>query len=360
MSIEVRNISKNFGPTRVLDDINLRIDSGELVALLGPSGCGKTTLLRIIAGLETADTGSIYLENDDATLTGARERQVGFVFQHYALFRHMSVFENIAFGLRVKSRKERPSEGQIRDKVQSLLEMVQLDFLRDRFPAQLSGGQRQRIALARALAIEPRVLLLDEPFGALDAKVRKELRKWLRKLHDDLHVTSVFVTHDQEEALEVSDSVVLMNRGKLVQSGSPQEVYDHPTTPFAYGFLGNVNRFEGTAVNNQIKIGNTLFDYPAPSNNIKPGALVAFARPADLDLVDIDDGQPGVPAIVDRILSFGTVSKIELTAIDTTTASGRSIEYEVQWPRRRLDQSKLAEGARVKLVPTALKVFAAT
>src|SRR5690606_28849556 len=209
----------------------------ELVALLGPSGCGKTPLLRVIAVLETADSGRVILEGEDASATHVRERQVGFVFQHYALFRHMTVFENVAFGLRVKPRKERPNEAEIRKRVHRLLELVQLDWLADRYPPQLSGGQRQRIALARALAVEPRVLLLDEPFGALDAKVRKELRRWLRRLHDELHVTSIFVTHDQEEALEVADRVVLMNQGRVEQVGSPAEVYEHPKTPFVYGFL---------------------------------------------------------------------------------------------------------------------------
>ena len=357
MSIEVKNITKNFGQIRVLDDINLRIDSGELVALLGPSGCGKTTLLRIIAGLETADHGSVYLEDDDATLAGARERQVGFVFQHYALFRHMSVFENVAFGLRVKPRNERPSEAKIRDKVHELLDMVQLKFLQDRFPSQLSGGQRQRIALARALAIEPRVLLLDEPFGALDAKVRKELRKWLRKLHDELHVTSVFVTHDQEEALEVSDTVVLMNRGKLEQVGSPEQVYDYPETPFAYGFLGNVNRFEGALKAGKFKIGDILLDHSTPSLSPDQASVVAFARPADLDIVTAQSTQTGIPATIDRILSFGQTSKIELTSSVALTDSGKAMEYEVQWPRNRVQDAALKEGMAVKLIPTALRVF---
>ena len=356
MSIEVKNITKNFGQIRVLDDINLRIDSGELVALLGPSGCGKTTLLRIIAGLETADFGSIYLEDDDATLTGARERQVGFVFQHYALFRHMSVFENVAFGLRVKPRSERPSEEKIRAKVHELLNMVQLEFLQDRFPSQLSGGQRQRIALARALAIEPRVLLLDEPFGALDAKVRKELRKWLRKLHDELHVTSVFVTHDQEEALEVSDTVVLMNRGKLEQTGTPEEVYEHPATPFAYGFLGNVNRFEGALKAGRFTIGDITFAHTTPELGDQ-SAAVAFARPADFDLVSVQDSQTGIPVVIDRILSFGPTSKIELTSTVALNDTGKLLEYEVQWPRDRVRQAALKKGMTVKLVPTALRIF---
>ena len=357
MSIEVKNVTKNFGPIRVLNNVNLRIDSGELVALLGPSGCGKTSLLRIIAGLETADFGSIYLEDDDATLTDARERQVGFVFQHYALFRHMSVFENVAFGLRVKPKKERPSEDQIRAKVHELLDMVQLKFLKDRFPSQLSGGQRQRIALARALAIEPKVLLLDEPFGALDAKVRKELRKWLRRLHDDLHVTSVFVTHDQEEALEVSDTVVLMNQGKLEQIGSPQEVYDHPATPFAYGFLGNVNRFEGTISRGQFKFGDLILEQTDASDLEDQSKAIAFARPSDLDIVTQQSSQVGIPAVIDRILSFGPTSRIELTSSDALTESGRPLEFEVHWPRNRVDDASLKEGMHVKLIPNGLRVF---
>ena len=255
MSIEIRNINKQFGDFHALRNVNLDIASGELVALLGPSGCGKTTLLRIIAGLETADTGNILFSGEDTTEVDVRERQVGFVFQHYALFRHMTVFENVAFGLRVKPRNQRPTETQIKAKVHELLGLVQLDWLADRYPTQLSGGQRQRIALARALAVEPKVLLLDEPFGALDAKVRKELRRWLRRLHDDLHVTSVFVTHDQEEALEVADRVVLMNSGRVEQIGSPQDVWDHPASPFVYGFLGDVNLFHGRAHEGEVQIG---------------------------------------------------------------------------------------------------------
>ena len=240
MTIEVKNIHKRFGDFVALDNVSLAFPAGELTALLGPSGCGKTTLLRIIAGLEHPDSGQVLLDAEDASARHVRERQVGFVFQHYALFKHMTVFENVAFGLRVKARSERPPEDQIRRKVKELLELVQLDWLADRYPPQLSGGQRQRIALARALAVEPRVLLLDEPFGALDAKVRKELRRWLRRLHDDLHVTSIFVTHDQEEALEVADQVVLMNKGRVEQLGPPDQVYNHPASPFVYGFLGNV------------------------------------------------------------------------------------------------------------------------
>src|SRR3990167_4785685 len=245
MSIQVQNIQKHFGSFVALDKVSLDFPSGELVALLGPSGCGKTTLLRIIAGLEQADAGNVLLDGEDASSTHVRERQVGFVFQHYALFKHMTVFDNVAFGMRMKPRNVRPSETQIKQKVHDLLNLVQLDWLADRFPAQLSGGQRQRIALARALAVEPRVLLLDEPFGALDAKVRKELRRWLRRLHDDLHITSIFVTHDQEEAMEVADRVVVMSNGRIEQIGTPEEVYKHPANAFVYDFLGNYNEFDG-------------------------------------------------------------------------------------------------------------------
>jgi sulfate transport system ATP-binding protein len=245
MSIEVRNLNKRFGNTVVCDNLNLDIPAGELVALLGPSGSGKTTLLRIIAGLEVPDTGSVLFHGEDATHTDVRERQVGFVFQHYALFGHMTIFENVAFGLRVRPKATRPGEAEIRSKVMELLKLVQLDWIAERYPHQLSGGQRQRIALARALAVEPKVLLLDEPFGALDAKVRKELRRWLRRPPREVHVTSVFVTHDQEEAMEVADRIVVMNQGRIEQDGPPDEVYDHPASPFVLQFLGDVNLFHG-------------------------------------------------------------------------------------------------------------------
>ena len=244
MSIEVRNVSKRFNQFQALNNINLDIHSGELVALLGPSGCGKTTLLRIIAGLETPDEGRIAFHGQDVSNSEVRERNVGFVFQHYALFRHMTVFDNVAFGLRMKPRSERPSEATIKQRVKELLELVQLDWLGDRYPEQLSGGQRQRIALARALAVQPKVLLLDEPFGALDAKVRKELRRWLARLHEDVNLTSVFVTHDQEEAMEVADRIVVMNKGVVEQIGTPAEVYNAPASDFVYHFLGDANEIE--------------------------------------------------------------------------------------------------------------------
>ena len=283
MSIQVKNIDKHFGNFHALKDISLDFPEGELVALLGPSGCGKTSLLRIIAGLESADSGHVLLEGQDATDVHVRHRQVGFVFQHYALFRHMTVFDNVAFGLRVRPRKTRPSEAEIKKKVTRLLDLVQLGFLADRYPAQLSGGQRQRIALARALAVEPRVLLLDEPFGALDAKVRKELRRWLRNLHNELHITSIFVTHDQEEALEVADQIVVMNKGQVEQIGTPREVYDYPASPFVFDFLGQGNRFDGNVKQNTLQLGQSNLILPDHQARAE-GQVIAFARPNELHI----------------------------------------------------------------------------
>lgn len=295
MSIEIRDIQKRFGRTVACDHLNLHIPSGELVALLGPSGCGKTTLLRIIAGLEVPDAGSVHFHGEDATHTHVRERNVGFVFQHYALFGHLSIFENVAFGLRVRPRATRPSEAEIRDKVMALLKLVQLDWLAERYPHQLSGGQRQRIALARALAVEPQVLLLDEPFGALDAKVRKELRRWLRRLHDEVHVTSVFVTHDQDEAMEVADRVVVMNQGRIEQQGSPDEVYDHPANPFVLQFLGDVNLFHGRVGH----IGMSGGD-----------AEVSFVRPHELEVV-AEAGPETWPVTLSQTLTVGPNTRLE-------------------------------------------------
>jgi sulfate transport system ATP-binding protein len=276
MSIEVRHIHRRFGAYTALDDINLFIDPGELVSLLGPSGSGKTTLLRIIAGLEHADSGHVLLHGKDATSVPVRERQVGFVFQNYALFRHMNVFKNIAFGLHVRPRKE-PKE-TVRDKVLGLLKLMQLEGLDQRYPHQLSGGQRQRVALARALATDPKVLLLDEPFGALDARVRVELRRWLRMLHSELRVTSVFVTHDQDEALEVADRVVVMNRARIEQVGTPQEIYDQPATPFVHEFLGK---------SHGLRVGpEPVF---APHLDARRGSalesLTAYVRPHQVGLI---------------------------------------------------------------------------
>lgn len=245
MSISITKLNKNFGTFQALQDISLDVKEGELIALLGPSGSGKTTLLRMVSGLDFPDSGKIEVYDEDMTYQSVKDRQVGFVFQHYALFRHMTIFENVAFGLRVKPKPLRPSEEKIKEKVMELLHLVQLDWVADRYPSQLSGGQKQRIALARALAVEPKLLLLDEPFGALDARVRKELRRWLRNLHDTMKMTSLFVTHDQEEAMEVADRIVVMNHGRIEQVGTPDEVYNHPKNAFVYEFLGEVNFFHG-------------------------------------------------------------------------------------------------------------------
>jgi sulfate transport system ATP-binding protein len=352
MSIQVRNINKRFGSFTALDNVSLDFKAGELVALLGPSGCGKTTLLRIIAGLEHADSGSVILEGEDASGTHVRERQVGFVFQHYALFKHMTVFDNVAFGLRMKPRKERPGEAYIAEKVHQLLNLVQLDWLADRFPAQLSGGQRQRIALARALAVEPRVLLLDEPFGALDAKVRKELRRWLRKLHDELHITSIFVTHDQEEALEVADRVVLMDHGHIEQVGTPEEVYNQPATPFVYGFLGSVNLFHGRVDGSSLQVGDAVVPHVAAQ--FEPGSEVyAFARPHELSIVTDPAAVEGLPATVVRVLNFGVSARVELDGAGT--ASGQ--HFEVELPQQEVRQLALQPGQAVRLLPSKLKLF---
>lgn len=292
MSINISNISKDFGSYKALNNINLEIPTGELVALLGPSGSGKTTLLRIIAGLECADVGNIYFDGADHTEKDVRDRQVGFVFQHYALFKHMTVFDNVAFGLQVRPKKYRPTKAEIADKVHQLLSLVKMEEFGNRYPAQLSGGQRQRIALARALAVEPKVLLLDEPFGALDAKVRKDLRRWLRRLHDEISITSVFVTHDQEEALDVADRIVILNEGKIEQIGTPEQVYDHPANPFVYNFLGNVNQFHSTNA-------------------------VRYARPHDIEIKKVADSKEFIPAKILFIRAVGPIVHVELKRLDT-------------------------------------------
>jgi sulfate transport system ATP-binding protein len=340
MSIEIRNISKRFGNFVALDNINLDIPTGELVALLGPSGCGKTTLLRIIAGMESADQGEILFSGAAATHLHARERNVGFVFQHYALFRHMTVFENVAFGLRVKPRKERPAEAEIKRRVMELLGLVQLDWLADRYPSQLSGGQRQRIALARALAVEPKVLLLDEPFGALDTKVRKELRRWLRRLHDEMHISSVFVTHDQEEALEVADRVVVMNHGKIEQIGSPDEVYSSPASPFVYQFLGNVNVFHSRQQG----------AYAEVERSADAEKVTAFVRPHDIDITH-QAGEGALQASVQHVHPIGPVVRVEL--------QHQSEIVEVELSRERHEALQLAVGQTVWFRPRQMKVFGA-
>ena len=337
MTIEVRGLNKRFGKTVVCDDLNLDIPSGELVALLGPSGSGKTTLLRIIAGLEVPDSGSVLFHGEDATGTDVRDRNVGFVFQHYALFGHMSIFENVAFGLRVRPKATRPGEAKVREKVMELLKLVQLDWVADRFPHQLSGGQRQRIALARALAVEPKVLLLDEPFGALDAKVRKELRRWLRRMHDEMHVTSVFVTHDQDEAMEVADRIVVMNQGRIEQEGTPDEVYDHPATPFVLEFLGDVNLFHG-------RLGQGR------------GGEVGYVRPHELEILTAPV-EGSLPVTLAQALTVGPNTRLEFRRSDDASY------VDVELPRAdylalksRLD---LRPGAAVHLRPRRVTRFAA-
>ncbi|MBS1229740.1 MAG: sulfate transporter, ATPase subunit [Proteobacteria bacterium] len=347
MSIQICGVGKKFGNFVALDNIELDIPTGELVALLGPSGCGKTTLLRIIAGMETADSGHVKFAGEEATHLHARERQVGFVFQHYALFRHMSVFENVAFGLRVKPRSERPPEAEIRRRVMDLLKLVQLDWLAERFPSQLSGGQRQRIALARALAVEPKVLLLDEPFGALDTKVRKELRRWLRRLHDEMHISSVFVTHDQEEALEVADRVVVMNQGRVEQIGTPDEVYSNPASPFVYQFLGNVNVFHSRLHGHWADVGRDVAGDGA-AKTPADGEAMAFVRPHD---IDIERGPVvgGLEATVQDVHAIGPLVRVEL-AHDSEL-------IEVELTRERATVLELNKGQRVWLKPRQVKVF---
>ena len=356
MSIVVRNITKRFGPFAALDDVSVAFPSGQLIALLGPSGCGKTTLLRVIAGLEWPDTGRVLLGDQDASNRHVRERQVGFVFQHYALFRHMTVFENIAFGLRVKPKPQRPTEAQIRKRVGDLLELVQLGWLADRYPTQLSGGQRQRVALARALAVEPRVLLLDEPFGALDAKVRKELRAWLRGLHEQLNLTSIFVTHDQDEALEVADRIVLMNKGRVEQEGPAQDVYEHPATAFAYSFLGAVNRFPGYLHGAQLELKGDRI--PVESVGVAEGAkAVGYARPHELRLLPPDSEAIGLTGRIQRVLWSGPVARVEILGDKVLNGSGHQPRFEVELARSEAQDRQLASGQSVKVCPPALRVF---
>ena len=314
MGIEVKGISRAFGRFVALNDISFTVADGELVALLGPSGCGKTTLLRIIAGLEVAERGVVLFDGADATKRQPGERRVGFVFQHYALFRHMSVFENVAFGLRVRPAASRPSDAEISRRVHELLELVQLDYLGDRFPGQLSGGQRQRVALARALAVEPKVLLLDEPFGALDAKVRQELRSWLRRLHAEIHLTSVFVTHDQEEALELANRVVVMNEGRIEQDGTPDEVVEHPATPFVVNFLGQVNIFHGRVQGGRALLGPLSLEYPEhPDSEARQAS--GYSRPHELEVSRSDEGG-GLWATVSDVRMAGAIVKIEVIDAD--------------------------------------------
>jgi sulfate/thiosulfate transport system ATP-binding protein len=347
MSIECHQITKRFGDFVALQKVSLHVRSGELVALLGPSGSGKTTLLRIIAGLEAPDSGSVMFNGQDATSQDIRSRGVGFVFQHYALFRHMTVFENVAFGMRVRPRKLRPPEKEIRDRVQQLLRLVHLEPLASRLPSELSGGQRQRVALARALAVQPRILLLDEPFGALDATVRQELRRWLRNLHDELHVTSLLVTHDQEEALEVADRVVLMNQGVVEQQGTPEQVCDCPASPFVMKFLGTVNVFAGTVQRGKAMLGPITVDYPDhPHAHAQPAT--GFARPHDLE-VRRGGGSGGLWATLKRVKRNGATVRLELV-------HSRGV-LEVETTRERFDELRPIPGETLYVRPRSLRVF---
>ncbi|HVN83758.1 MAG TPA: sulfate/molybdate ABC transporter ATP-binding protein [Candidatus Binatia bacterium] len=343
MGISVQHLTKRFGNFVALDNVSLDVPHGSLVALLGPSGSGKTTLLRIIAGLDTPDAGVIQYEEEDATHRSARDRNVGFVFQHYALFRHMNVFENVAFGLRVR----RWPEAKIQERVHELLRLVQLNGMGRQAPSQLSGGQRQRVALARALAAQPKVLLLDEPFGALDAKVRQELRQWLRKLHDEIHVTSVFVTHDQEEAFEVSDRVVVMNRGRIEQEGSPEHVFDHPANAFVMDFLGNVNVFHGRVAEGFAQLG--LAQPGSAHDPSKP--VTAYVRPHELELDRLPRGNSSLKAEVVRVNAAGAAVKVEATAKDF----GVTVNVEISQDQHA--RLKLKPGDNVFVFPRRVRVF---
>jgi sulfate/thiosulfate transport system ATP-binding protein len=350
MSILAKNISKSFGTTKVLDDVTVEAPSGSLVALLGPSGSGKTTLLRIVAGLETPDAGQVQFQDDDITHRSARDRNMGFVFQHYALFKHMTVFENVAFGLRVRKWPE----PKIRDRVKELLHLVRLDEMADRFPSQLSGGQKQRIALVRALAPDPKVILLDEPFGALDAKVREELRAWLRKFHDEFHVTSIFVTHDQTEAFEVADKVVVMSQGRVEQSGSPAEVFEHPANEFVMDFLGNVNVITARMEDGRVLLGHV--EMPIGNGRVgrtASGEATVFVRPHELDLARKAEAGKSLVAKVVHINPAGSVAKVRVIVHDF----GLMLNIDVTPDRHR--ELNLRVGEEVFVTPKTAKFFGA-
>jgi sulfate/thiosulfate transport system ATP-binding protein len=351
VSIEVIGLTKRFGPFTAVADVNLRVETGELVALLGPSGSGKTSLLRLIAGLEIPDAGQVLFDDVNSTERRIAERQVGFVFQHYALFRHMSVFENIAFGLRVRPRETRPTRPEVEGRVRRLLELVQLEAMADRLPAQLSGGQRQRVALARALAVEPKVLLLDEPFGALDAKVRKELRRWLRRLHDELHVTSIFVTHDQEEALEAADRVVVMNQGRVEQVGTPPDVYAHPATAFVYDFLGDVNLFRGRIERGKAYIGSLEFDAPGHADR-EARIATLYIRPHQLEIEREGGSETQFRARVSHVNPAGPLVKVDLVA-----EWGDPVRVELS--QERYHALALETGTEVFVRPKDMSLFTA-
>jgi sulfate transport system ATP-binding protein len=347
MSIQVDHVTKRFGNFTVLNDVSLHAQAGELIALLGPSGCGKTTLLRILAGLERPDQGRILLHDIEVTDQRITDRRVGFVFQHYALFRHMTVAENVAFGLSVLPRAQRPSPEKIQKKVDELLSLVQMRAMANRYPNQLSGGQRQRVALARALAVEPKLLLLDEPFGALDAKVRKELRRWLRRLHDELHITSILVTHDQEEALEAADRIVVLNQGHIEQTGTPEEVYENPATPFVYQFLGDVNVFHGRIAQDRPSHEGASEHEPDTSGEHE----VTFVRPHDLELSLSRTTPTQLEAAVRFVITAGSRVRLELASKDSPQI------ISVELTRERYRELKLQQGDAVFVHPKQLQVF---
>jgi sulfate/thiosulfate transport system ATP-binding protein len=346
VSIAVKNVVKKFGSFTALDDVTLDVPSGSLLALLGPSGSGKTTLLRIIAGLEGADRGSVHYHDLDVTRRSPKDRNVGFVFQHYALFRHMTVFENVAFGLRVRRAPKERIEARVRE----LLHLVRLDGFAGRYPPQLSGGQRQRVALARALAVEPSVLLLDEPFGALDAKVRQELRQWLRRFHDEVKVTTIFVTHDQEEAFEVADRVVVMHNGRIEQQGTPQEVFDRPANPFVMDFLGNVNVFHGRIQDGKMLAGQMEMACPEYHNGESRAAL-AYIRPHELDIDRAPADAPSLRARVLQVNPKGSVAKVRLESEDS------ALELFVEINLDRYAELRLQPGDFVHVAPRRFRVF---
>ncbi|GAB4119141.1 MAG: sulfate/molybdate ABC transporter ATP-binding protein [Rhodothalassiaceae bacterium] len=350
MDVSIRNIRKDFRGTLALRDVSLDIKSGELIALLGPSGSGKTTLLRLIAGLEFPTRGAIFFGGEDASMKSVQERHIGFVFQHYALFRHMTVADNIAFGLNIRRSIERPDRDAIARRVAELLELVQLDGLEKRYPNQLSGGQRQRVALARALAIDPNVLLLDEPFGALDARVRKDLRRWLRELHDRTRHTTVFVTHDQEEALELADRVVVMNTGGIEQTGSPNEVYDNPATPFVYDFLGSANRLPVTIRDGAIRLQGYELPIAEAGPGHHDGQADLYVRPHDLE--PVDDRRGALPGIVRMVRNFSSLTRIEVAVV------GIEGLLTVELLRSRTGgPSELGVGSRILLRPRRFGLF---
>lgn len=345
MSISVQNLSKSFGDFAALKNVSLEVPSDSLTALLGPSGSGKTTLLRIISGLENADSGSILFKDEDVTERSARDREVGFVFQHYALFRHMTVFENVAFGMRVRNAPN----SEVNDRVKELLHLVRLEGLGQRYPSELSGGQRQRVALARALAVKPRMLLLDEPFGALDAKVRQELRTWLRKLHEEMHVTTVFVTHDQEEAFEMADQVVVMSQGRIEQTGTPQEVFDNPATSFVMDFLGNVNVFHGRVQAGRVEMGPFSLQYDGYQHD-EPRNATAYVRPHELD-IDRSPSQSSLLGTVKQINPAGSVLKVRIAVAEF------GVELNVDVTHYRAQALDLKLNDTIYVHPRSVRVF---